>query len=560
MGKEKGTGNRGSDKKTPPVEIHPAVKALFGVLDRYHLVILIAVILIASLRIVSTYKIFNHTADEPAHVACGMEWLDKKMYTWEAQHPPLARIASAVGPYLLGGHSQGTTRGMRESMLVEGITILYKDGNYLRNLAAARAGILPFFWVACLVVYYWGRRYFSPRIGILAAFLFSFIPSVLAHSGLATTDAALTAFLGLLFLRAAIWVEEPSLRNAVWMGAAAGLSMLSKHSGLLFFPAAGAAALLYFAVRPGRGIAWGAEIRKRLPMLLPAVLVAMLVVWAGFRFSFGRVSGVPFPVPAPEFFKGIQEVREHNVGGHPGYLLGEFRDTGWWYFFEVALLVKSPLGFLILAGVGCALALRKGGPFRHAWLPASFAGGILIASAFSQINIGLRHVLPVYTAISVLAALGLQWTLTRPVRWQWIGGMLMVGWMTTSSLLAHPDYLPYFNELAGRHPENILVDSDLDWGQDINRLGKRLQELGAKEVVLNSLLVADFERQHGFPKVNVMKVDQPLPGWNAAGLTQVKERFGLLLNHPNVPLWIDRYPPREKVGKSILLWYFDPPR
>ncbi len=35
-----------------------------------------ALIAFASLRIVSTYTVFNHTFDEPAHIACGMEWLD----------------------------------------------------------------------------------------------------------------------------------------------------------------------------------------------------------------------------------------------------------------------------------------------------------------------------------------------------------------------------------------------------------------------------------------------------------------------------------------------------
>src|SRR5947209_12222890 len=74
--------------------------------------IVLGLILLATIRIAATYTVFNHTADEPAHVACGMEWLDRGVYRWEAQHPPLARVAAALGPYLLGVRSQGTPRDM----------------------------------------------------------------------------------------------------------------------------------------------------------------------------------------------------------------------------------------------------------------------------------------------------------------------------------------------------------------------------------------------------------------------------------------------------------------
>ena len=78
------------------------------VLVRHSAWIVAALILLATVRIVATYTVFNHTADEPAHVACGMEWLEKGVYRWEPQHPPLARVAAALGPYLLGARSQGT--------------------------------------------------------------------------------------------------------------------------------------------------------------------------------------------------------------------------------------------------------------------------------------------------------------------------------------------------------------------------------------------------------------------------------------------------------------------
>src|SRR3954463_9292616 len=99
------------------------------------------------LRMVSTYRVFNQTWDEPAHVAAGMQWLDRGGYTYEALHPPLARVMVALGPRLAGIRSAG-----QENVWLEGTAILYAGGRYDRNLALARLGVLPFFLLATLVV------------------------------------------------------------------------------------------------------------------------------------------------------------------------------------------------------------------------------------------------------------------------------------------------------------------------------------------------------------------------------------------------------------------------
>ena len=87
---------------TPPFE---APASVLSFLDKYATVIAILAVLLASGRILSTLTVFSQTSDEPVHIACGMEWLDKGVYTGEAQHPPLSRVATAIGPYLMGGHS-----------------------------------------------------------------------------------------------------------------------------------------------------------------------------------------------------------------------------------------------------------------------------------------------------------------------------------------------------------------------------------------------------------------------------------------------------------------------
>ena len=107
---------------------------------------------IAVVRIVSTYHVFGQTTDEPDHVATGMEWLQYGTYTFEPLHPPLARVAVALGPYLSGLRLKD-----HRNFWIEGNELLLANGQYLHNLALARVGVLPFFLLATFLVWYWAR-------------------------------------------------------------------------------------------------------------------------------------------------------------------------------------------------------------------------------------------------------------------------------------------------------------------------------------------------------------------------------------------------------------------
>jgi hypothetical protein len=522
----------------------------------------VGLLALATLRIAATYSVFNHTADEPGHMACGMQWLEQGVYTYEAQHPPLARGAAAFGPFLIGRRNANLSDRDRD-----GVAILYSDGHYVRNLTLSRLGILPFFWISCIVLYAAAKSRLGALVALLAVFLYSFLPPVLAHAGLATTDMALTAMLAASFVTGLMWLERPSRRRSVLFGACTGLAILSKFSIFVFLPAASGAALLSYllAARP----AWRTllnDVRRRLLPLLLAVTVAILAIWAGYRFSIGKFEGLTLPFP--ELFAGIKTVAAHNAEGHPAYLLGQRSRTGWWYYYPVVFGVKTPLPFLALLFIGIFASLRKPNRARpEYWLPLAFSLGIFFVSLFSHINIGVRHILPVYLGFSVTAAIGAAWLYERSTtaRWAlWVAGALLLSHAAVS-LASHPDYIPYTNLLAGNYPEKILVDSDLDWGQDMNRLGKRLRELGARSVAFNPFMMGYLEEFHGFPPITLMQPTRPTPGWNAASLTQMLvNRLGMGEQFPKAKLWMEGIKPTERVGKTIYLWYIpgpnDPPR
>jgi len=527
-------------------------------LERFSIPLLGLLLLLGSARIMATYTVFNHTIDEPAHIACGLEWLDKGRYTLEPQHPPLARVAAAIGPYLVGRRIVG-----RPGIYNEGAAILYRDNHYDRNLALARLGILPFFWLGTVVAFLWARRAAGKAGAVLAAFLFTFLPPVLAHAGLATTDMALAATVGAAFLAALVWLDRPVARNSLLFGACLAAAALSKLSALAFFPAACAAALAWYlaAVRP-RPADLLRAFTGRLPAFCLVAFTAAFLVWAGYRFSFGRAPSLGIDVPAPEFFQGIQVVATHNQQGHPAYLLGRRSHTGWWYYYPIVLAVKTPLPLLLLLAAGIYLLYRgRGMPEVATGLALASAVGILVFSLFSRINIGVRHILPVYFGFVIVAS----WACVQLVR-SWPRSRLANGtvtamllWMAVTSLLSHPDYLPYFNLLAGSEPERILVDSDLDWGQDMKRLGERLREVHAPEVTFNPFISAYLEAVHGFPPIRETNPQMPSPGWDAVSLTVLKTaRLGLDDQYPELRLWPDLIQPAERVGKSTLLYYFPP--
>jgi hypothetical protein len=508
-----------------------------------------ALLAIATARIVATYPVFNDTVDESWHIGCGMVWLSGRIYDCNPEHPPLARGMMALSPFLAGARDTGQHDGA-----LEGRAVLHHGGNFDRMLALARMGILPFFWLASLVVYLWARRSFGEPAAFVATLCFTMFPATLAHAGLATTDMPATASIGAAFLAMLLWMEKPTPSRSLLFGAALALAVLSKFSSLAFLPSAALAALVGYVLsqRP-RFKSLIESITRCAPSAAIVAVTTAILIWAGYRFHFAGV-------PAPELWQGIRDVMSHNRTGHPGYLLGHYGEQGWWYFYPVAIIFKTPLALLALLGVGAFVCWRRRGERGGAYVtPLAFSLGILIfAAAFSHINLGIRHILPAYVAFCVIAGVGAQWLwssghATRAI----LAGSLV--WFAASSALSHPDYLAYFNVLAGREPERILVDSDLDWGQDMKRLAVRLKQLDVKELAFdpfNGAYVEDLQAEHRFPPIHPLDPSGPSHGWNAASLTMLELwRLGYFKSDPARELWTDRTPPTERVGKGVLLWY-----
>jgi hypothetical protein len=535
-------------------------------------VLAVFLVLIGSARIASTYSVFSHTMDEPDHLGAGMQYLSTGLYTYEAAHTPLARVFAAAGPWLAGERFHNGPIPYTESF-----RILGSGQHYQRILTLGRLGILPFFWVASLVVFLWGKRCAGPRAALIATLLFTTLPPVLAHSGLITTDMALTAMVAAAAYAGVLWAEKPSRGRTIALGLTVALALVAKLSAI---PYLGAAWFLMYAwhlyrARPGRRDAAtirtatcrstirecpmslratkgdedsrpGLSYRHYLLSAVAALAVALLTIWAVYSFHFGRVEYLHTRLPAPEFFGGLAEVWKHNQDGHASYLLGQRRHIGVWYFFPVTLAVKTPLAMLLMLLWAPWLVRRA-----NIATALAFSAGVLLFAMTTRINIGVRHVLPVYVGFSIVcgaAAAGV-WE-TWPMRsWRSLAVLALLVWHVASGAWQHPDYLPYTNEIAGNHPENFVADSDLDWGQDMKRLGEYFARIGVSQITFKPYNIT-YVKMGGPPLPRMLPGawDQPSPGWNAVSLSQWK-----VFNHPG---WVNGRSPQVRIGRTTWLWNF----
>jgi hypothetical protein len=220
--------------------------------------------------------------------------------------------------------------------------------------------------------------------------------------------------------------------------------------------------------------------------------------------------------------------------------------------FPLALAIKSPILFLLFVMVGMVLLWHRTRRQRtwHLCIPAVSAIALLVVNLPSHLNIGVRHILPIYALLAIVGGYGAA-QLWHLARFRLAGHVVVVAlllWQVTSSVRVHPDYLAYFNELAGRHPERILVVSDLDWGQDLKRLADELRARRVEQVSIAYAGSADLS-QHGLPPFRQLLPHQPTVGWIAISELALKT-YG-----NGGYAWLEAYEPVTRVGRSIRLYY-----
>ncbi|MDA1053216.1 MAG: phospholipid carrier-dependent glycosyltransferase [Planctomycetota bacterium] len=349
-----------------------------------------------------------------------------------------------------------------------------------------------------LIAFFWLHRRHGGLAGITGASLVAFSPTIIAHSALATTDAVF-ATAAVVALIALSWDRE----GATWKTKAIAvvtiaLAISTKYSGVFLLPVA----VLSFAIDDVRK-SDAPNLTTRLATVVPGwigktivfTIAVLLTVWLLHGLQLVSLPGRSLAEtprllqPAPVFGTVIQFL--HNGKGHHSYLMGGFSMTGWWYYFPCALALKSTPSEFVLLLLLLPVAVRNclWGERKTDLAAQTFVLGIVVLLLLvmrARINIGHRYLLPIYP-LAILLSIDQLWH-SLPARFvarNWACGLL-VAVQIGSSLSIAPHYLSYFTPLIGgpSRGADYLIDSNLDWGQDLPLLKRELDRLGHRRILL----------------------------------------------------------------------------
>jgi 4-amino-4-deoxy-L-arabinose transferase-like glycosyltransferase len=434
------------------------------------------------------------TFDEGNHIFAGYMMWHSGDYGLNPEHPPLVKLVATV-PLLQENLwvPPLQQRMFKTEAYRDGRDFLERnDGPRHRLLFRMRLAAGVFAVGLSVMVFLMGSKFFGESAGLLALLLVVFEPNVLANSDLVTTDMGVACFFLATIYCFYCYAKQPSVIRLLLTGLAAGLTLSAKHSGILLAPMLLGLTLVEIALAErGR--------RKRMAGILfggfaAIAVLAVLVLWAfyGFRYA-ARPAGLVMNPTLSEYAAPLKGMNSWVIGHladwrllpesylmgmtdihyaaqqYPIFLLGHDYPHGVWWYFPVALSIKTSLGMiglLVLAGVALiSRRLRQRRELAYLVVPGAI---YLTVAILSGMNIGTRHVLFLYPLAALLGAAGLIALAQHSRRWIWIGGGL-VACHVVSALAVFPAEMAYANEAWGgaANTHKYLSDSSVDWAQQL---------------------------------------------------------------------------------------------
>ncbi len=474
--------------------------------------VLVSLLIIVFVFMIGSAKSDSPTTDESVHLFAGYTYLTERDFRLDPEHPPLLKELAAL-PLLfekilnlpmdgLWDKAENFYYDSWQEARTLGNSFLFSMENNATKLIFL--GRLPFIFLTLILgvfTYFWSKKLYGEKAGLLTAFLILLMPNILAHGRLINTDLGLTLFFFICLYFWGQFLKKPSWANFFLSGIFLGLVLSSKYTGIIIVPILITLAIVKLFLDDSHEN-W----LKYLTGFLGSSAIAFLIIWASYGFLVDRLpvpigtfsenikmwtsyniptffDGVfnkirPFLFPA-EFYKGFFLVFRHALGGHSAYLLGQNSNTGWWYYFPVAIFYKTPLAFFVLLGmsIGNYRKIKTNILFDELLIiipPIIF----LIFAMYSKADLGVRHVLPIFPFLAIYASRTVNLINFSKFNWAMAGFLLLILWYGFSSVINFPDYIAYFNETAGggKGGYRILTDSNLDWGQDISRIKNYLDE------------------------------------------------------------------------------------
>lgn len=489
------------------------------------------------------------TADETAHLTGGYSYWRFNDYRLQPENGNLPQRWAALPLLEMQPHLQPHEQQdewSRSHVWLIAQRFFFESGNSTEYMLLwARTAMIAWSVATAGLVFLWSRRLWGEAAAVFSLALYSFSPTTLAHGPLVTSDMCATFWL--LAATGAWWrllqrVDRGTL--LISLLAASGAAV-AKFSCVLLLPTVALLTLWRLCRAEPLAIELGPRLRRisagRLEQtgvlgLVVALhlLAAWVVVWACFGFRYSAFA--PDLPQAVKFFAAWDAVvpnhgfwrtffdfaRSHHLlpeaylqgfayvlaaaQARGAFLAGQFGSTGWWWFFPYAFAVKSSLTELVVALAVSVFAVRtfvrseRDRMLRHLTPVAPLVVFAIVYGGFSlasHLNIGHRHILPLYPVLFIAAGALLR---NRRHTVAAVAAVSLVALGAVEVVAVRPHYLTYFNRIAGgpdsgwRH----LVDSSLDWGQNLPRLSAWLKSHRAHdEPVYASIFGTDDAAYHG---------------------------------------------------------------
>jgi hypothetical protein len=539
----------------------------FRVLLRYLLPVGLLLVMLAQLLAASPRQ--SAAFDEGYALTFGYGYLrggDARLS--RGQNPPLANLFLAL-PLLLRDDvvfpadrpawTDGDIFGFTDELLWQSNVTRAAQLIALARLPQMALALL----LACLI-FAFTRWLFDERAAVAALFLCAFDPNLLAHGHSAGSDIGVT-----LFMFGSVWawsaaLKRSSLKRAVVAGLLAGAAFATKYSGVWLAPILA----LITVLQPGLR----SHFVRRLVMALIAGVAALVVIWGTFQFSVGPIHPDGPWLPAPQYWQSIEGVSTRVELSTPAFMLGHVSAAGFLLYYPFVFLVKTPLPTLILLVLGALVLIRR---HRRAdmgtWLPPLL---FLLVAMLGGLNLGYRLMLPVLPFTLVIAGQGMSRLLTqraRPPVWRAGTAAILGLWLAIDVLSINPEHLAYFNQLINRERDyDVLVDSNLDWGQDLIALRdwQRSHQIDRLNLAyygsarpaaydLDVQLLPGFSLNDYGPEIDGFSAYALPPGWYAISVSSLQ--LGLLYSHWNLYAPFKERQPVARVGRSFLIYHLTYP-
>lgn len=548
------------------------------------------------------------TIDEGVHLSAGVSYWQKRDFRLNEEHPPLLKLLAALPVLIARPHvnydAESWSNGNQWAFARE---FLYLSGNDAdRLLFLGRLPMVALSVCLGLVLYLWGRKLAGDWAGLTALTWYAFDPNFLAHGRYVTTDVGVTLGYALTLYVLVRLLERWSWKRMLVFSLVFGLTQVTKFSAAFLLPLvvlataawfgwhatynrtriavqrglqilglsiaglAVVASLVYMGqVKAGRDDPWVQSLlRERTAVLAEGRLsqqpeiTQRLIAWfdpnAAFHPLYTLATAVP--IPAWSYVKGFIVVVNHDYWGHLAYLNGQYSNFGWWWYFPFALLVKTPFATLLaftLALVAIARAVQQAQLRLHpAYVIITGASLLyLLWSMTSNINLGIRHVLPAYLGVLVtIGVFGAQVIARSRKILRWVLSAVGVLYVV-SSMLAFPTYTTYFSELVGgsANGPRYLVDSNNDWGQDVKRLKNFMVAKGIPFVCMSYFGQANLS-YYGIDFRYLPTVDDPHAPADVQCVVAISVTS--LLSQDGAYWWLKPYVPDARIGDTLYVYDF----